>query len=445
MVRRIQEWLNGVISGRKSDAAMGHDDNLSGDHGLRVDFNFVDKSEKRRSSNGRFHFRFQQARSGQARLGTGSRPPSRKGPVRASSDGSFTSIESRESELSRESPDSDSDSESTPTLGFLAYLPPRQIKTRQFWGITALHYYDVTFAEHETALINGLQAISNSNITIDNQTLNKIRERWPLAEDLKSIKVSSSESTHGTIDSLDLLEWIVDLTKDCGANQALKAGLYSTVYGNLLQMAAKWSNHSRIINMHNITSARLKKPMQMSSRGKSFDEAMDFVFSIHREVIHPLYKGKVGTALQTILFPGRSDANAFNFDSTSYEPATIFVKTTNDDIDQGLLQCAVWVDAQIRYLHKIREFAALYSQRQQQVDPIPALPSLPAVGSQWFVQVTKDSEQWAWSDFCGQCGGLKIGDTTSLSGVLKILSAIYISTPRLHNKSVTPLAGEIAR
>jgi hypothetical protein len=241
---------------------------------------------------------------------------------------------------------------------------------------------------------------------------------------------------------MNLLQFIVDQTAECTSRNDIEAGWNSFVHGLVLSIASKWSIHSNHVKVHNVTTAGLKRALRPTIDSKlHYGRKVDFVYTLQKRSIPALGRSNVIRALRSLVRGEKGvmigDCNAFEFKNTAYEPAAISIETKRLDCSQaegegGLAQCAVCLDAQIRWLHMVRNLAAEESEFASDLSSIPALPSVVVLGTEWFVQLAKDlpkdppkvSESCTY--FFGGRKGIRVGDTETVTGVLQVLDALFV-------------------
>jgi hypothetical protein len=166
---------------------------------------------------------------------------------------------------------------------------------------------------------------------------------------------------------------------------------------------------------------------------------MGFALTLQTNAIPALGDSDVLRALENLVRDDKGipigDCNAFQFNNTAWQPAAISIETKRSvpptDSESGLAQCAVCIDAQIRLLHLMRDLAAKGSEFTSDLSSIPALPSVVVLGTHWFVQLSKDLRKNLpmvridCTYFSGAEGGIPVGDTNTVTGVLQVLDALF--------------------
>ncbi|KAF1824779.1 uncharacterized protein K489DRAFT_368021 [Dissoconium aciculare CBS 342.82] len=292
--------------------------------------------------------------------------------------------------------------------------------------------FQPTWDAYEQALVNSiLRVVRGDDIKISKETFDAILLLEPVeAYQFSDVKATAPpENLRGTISAADIriLQFVLDQTKFCHKTRALEAGWNSQVHGILLQLAALGSTCE--VNMHNVTTQMQgKQAMRPKHYGTPQTiSAVDFMFMI------PVEARSHEQALIFIL-PEES-GNPYNSFNTHHhgEIGVMFVETKRARGDQaeGLVQNALAVDAQIRWLHELVRLMQYFDQKQypaqkdaqnSKLPKMPALPSLLVMGSEWYIQLSKQDESGGLKTLFYELNdGQALADTKTLFGIVKVL------------------------
>jgi hypothetical protein len=288
--------------------------------------------------------------------------------------------------------------------------------------------------EAELELLETLRGIEERQFTIDRGTLDDINAKWPDLEALVSIEIQKPPSSLGKVVGYGILQWIVESTEECIRSMDIETGWNSFVHDNVLSLASKRSVHRGDIGLHNVTTASLKGELVPTSKCEEPQPGanVNFVYTFLCKSMSALSLGRARPALKILSTDRESDrigdCNAFTFDNTAYEPVSISIVTMRRyrRPELGLVQCAVWLDAQIRWLCRVRALVAANPKSQYERSSIPALPSVGVIGAEWYVQLTKETEDGRTYFWGEEGGGMHIGSTISITGVLQVVNGLMV-------------------